>query len=139
MIPLPQIKHTVTSLLFLLLTTCTIGPDYKRPTQEVPKTWSNLLEEQKDATQTVKWWENFNDPILNQLIDQVAKQNLDLKGAQALIIQNQALLKRAEANLFPLFTLGANASANEGSENYYLVRNQRKYNLYTICGLCFYA
>src|SRR4029079_8880735 len=47
------------------------------------------------------WWEVFNDPALNALIQTAYQQNLTLRVAGARIMEAQALRNIAAGNLFP--------------------------------------
>jgi multidrug efflux system outer membrane protein len=82
-----MIRCAIALSLTLLVSGCTVGPDYKRPIVPVPKQWS---ETQKDSykglplpEQPDQWWQTFNDPLLNQLITDAIAANLDLKQALA--------------------------------------------------------
>jgi outer membrane protein TolC len=44
------------------------------------------------------WWQSFNDPVLNQLIERALNQNIDLRIAQARIEAAEALRRAARAN-----------------------------------------
>jgi multidrug efflux system outer membrane protein len=44
------------------------------------------------------WWQSFNDPVLNQLIEHALNQNIDLKIAQARIEAAEALRRTVKAN-----------------------------------------
>lgn len=48
-----------------------------------------------------EWWENFDDPVLDQLIVESFSANLDLKAAYERVRQARALTKRTRAGLFP--------------------------------------
>ncbi len=63
----------------LLLTACVVGPDYQRPDVSTPKQWSAPIATTPQVKALEKWWQNFNDPILNQLIIDAINTNLDLK------------------------------------------------------------
>ncbi len=63
----------------LLLTACVVGPDYQRPDVSTPKQWSVPIATTPQVKALEKWWQNFNDPILNQLIIDAINANLDLK------------------------------------------------------------
>jgi NodT family efflux transporter outer membrane factor (OMF) lipoprotein len=63
----------------LLLTGCVVGPDYQRPDVPVPKQWSVPTATSPQVKALEKWWQNFNDPILNQLVIDAINANLDLK------------------------------------------------------------
>jgi NodT family efflux transporter outer membrane factor (OMF) lipoprotein len=63
----------------LLLTGCVVGPDYQRPDVSAPKQWSVPTAASPQVKALEKWWQNFNDPILNQLVIDAINANLDLK------------------------------------------------------------
>jgi NodT family efflux transporter outer membrane factor (OMF) lipoprotein len=63
----------------LLLTGCVVGPDYQRPDVPVPKQWSVPTAASLQVKALEKWWQNFNDSILNQLVIDAINANLDLK------------------------------------------------------------
>jgi len=104
-------------LAFCLVTAagCAVGPDYRRPETEVPKTWDGqkvVTEAQTSQTKTepvalVAWWNSFNDPTLSALVEMAVRANLDLRQAEARIRQARAALGVAGAPLWP----GLNASA----------------------------
>lgn len=66
-------------LLALLLSACVVGPDYQKPEIATPKQWSSPSATAAEAKALDKWWQNFNDPILNQLVVDAINANLDLK------------------------------------------------------------
>lgn len=101
-------KALLILMMVFYLTGCMVGPDYKRPTIDSPAAWR--LEEQvaKDAANTV-WWHQFNEPVMNQLIDEALKQNLDLRIATARIEEYVGRYWVGRSGLFP--QIGANADA----------------------------
>lgn len=105
-------------IIFLILnfTGCAFGPDYKRPDMNPPQKWTHQPE---DSTHKInlKWWENFNDPILSDLMKDAAQENLDLKAAEARILQARAKLRGIVANLFPQINVDGTISRNRRSEN----------------------
>jgi len=48
-----------------------------------------------------QWWRVFNDPELNQLVEQVLKNNLDIKRATAAVLEVRAQLVSTRADRFP--------------------------------------
>ena len=91
--------------LSLLLAACMVGPDYRKPDIVLPKNWISYLDKQNEKDNVAieqTWWENFHDPILNQLITKAAGSNLDIKIAEARIAEARALRDSAEALLFPV-------------------------------------
>ncbi len=59
-----------------------IGPNYFRPKIDTPVAWRFEVKEARDLTNTA-WWEQFNDPVLNQLIQTALQENKDLRIATA--------------------------------------------------------
>jgi NodT family efflux transporter outer membrane factor (OMF) lipoprotein len=100
---------------------CTVGPNYKRPTAEVPTAYKELgnWKEAQPNDQNLggNWWEMFQDPQLNALELQVNVSNQNLKAAEAQYTQARALLRYNRAAYFPTITGGANASRNKISSN----------------------
>ena len=105
-------KHLL--LLSLLLAGCTLGPDYKRP--ELPSPEAYRIEYPKAAeVANQKWWELFGDPVLNQLVEDGLRQNLDIKAAAARVDRFLGALSTTRSQLFPQFGYGADASYNRAS------------------------
>ncbi|HVI77526.1 MAG TPA: hypothetical protein VM715_05075, partial [Candidatus Acidoferrum sp.] len=65
-------RHSLFVIALLLLTGCTLGPKYKRPTVAVPDTYRGLAPEAGSQSATSfgeeKWWNVFQDPQLQALI-----------------------------------------------------------------------
>ena len=93
---------------------CTVGPDYKRPTVNVPvafkelKSWKEA--QPRDDGIRTDWWKIFNDPLLNSLEEQVSISNQSLAQADAQYRQALALVQGARANYFPVISVSAGAS-----------------------------
>ena len=55
----------------MLLGACTVGPDYVKPSVEVPTTYKEVdgwkVAEPRDQTLRGDWWERFGDPRLSAL------------------------------------------------------------------------
>jgi len=66
------------------LTGCVVGPDYVPPQMETPQQWTEgKISLELEPLET--WWQTFQDPQLNQLIQQAVAANLDLKLAASRI------------------------------------------------------
>jgi multidrug efflux system outer membrane protein len=92
-----------------------MGPNYKRPSVDVPQTWRFEDKEAKDVANTA-WWEQFNDPVLNELIQDALKENKDLKIAAARIEQFVGQMETTRAPLFPQIGAGGFAGRQRVSE-----------------------
>ncbi|HEQ3586065.1 TPA: TolC family protein [Vibrio harveyi] len=90
-------KPSLAILSVLGLSACTtLGPDYVHPEQTaLPSDWS-LEKAAQDTQQSERklqqWWQQFNDPTLNQLVEMASQQNLDLEAAGLRIVQARSLL-----------------------------------------------
>ena len=101
-------KLILSSALFLL-SACAVGPDYVQPKTETMQKWKNIPENNNlkvstKAENTITkngWWENFNDPVLNDLIKEAEKNNHDLKIAKERYTQAKADRLAALSNIFP--------------------------------------
>ena len=91
-----------------VLTACTVGPDYVRPTAEVPVSYKETVgwkvAEPKDHLIRGAWWEIYNDPELNALEEQVNLSNQNIAQAEAQFRQARALVQVARAAYFPTVT-----------------------------------
>jgi outer membrane protein, multidrug efflux system len=104
--------------LALLLGGCaSVGPNYQRPVLEAPATWTESQEQAGMALslEEIAWWQAFGDPVLNGLIEQAAKTNLDLEQARARLVQARADVKIAGAPAMPkVLTTGSVTRSEDG-------------------------
>ncbi|MBV8590736.1 MAG: efflux transporter outer membrane subunit, partial [Acetobacteraceae bacterium] len=104
------------ALLALPLAACMVGPDYRRPGAPVPSGYKELagwkIAEPREAIDRGAWWSIYNDPLLDQLERQVAITNQNVKASEAAFRQAVALVGEAQANLFPVIAIDANATRN---------------------------
>jgi multidrug efflux system outer membrane protein len=113
-------KQTVLGLL-VVLTGCAVGPNYKRPTVDVPTTYRGASEsasagKENAATQSLgdeKWWEVFQDPQLQGLIRQALKNNYDVRIAATRVLAARAQLGITRADQLPSLGVGGNISSQQ--------------------------
>jgi multidrug efflux system outer membrane protein len=79
-------RHPLMLAAALLVAGCAIGPDYKRPPVEAPAAFRFEIKDARQLANTA-WWEQFNDPVLTQLIGIALAENKDVKIAAARIDQ----------------------------------------------------
>lgn len=84
----------------LIISSCTLGPDYRRPAMDVPSSWRFEEKEAQDWANTA-WWGQFDDPVLNELIATALKENLDLKIAALRVEEFMGRYGFSRAALFP--------------------------------------
>lgn len=98
-----------------LLAACAVGPDYERPKVESPGEWRIDYPKAAEVANT-KWWEQFRDPALNQLIEEALRGNLDVQAAAARVDQFLGALTTTRSQFFPQFGYSGGASRNRASE-----------------------
>jgi outer membrane protein, multidrug efflux system len=87
-------------ILLLMLGGCLLGPDYARPKYDMPNAFRFAPAELNDVANTA-WWEQFQDPVLDQLIATALLNNLDVKVAAARVDEFMGLYISTRSALFP--------------------------------------
>jgi multidrug efflux system outer membrane protein len=86
---------------------CTVGPDYARPTIETPEKYRFAQVEANDLANT-QWWQQFNDPTLDELIRVALSDNFDVRIAAARVEEFYGILGVTRSGKFP--QVGAEAA-----------------------------
>jgi len=87
-----------------------VGPNYRRPAIDAPGVYRGDGQSSTAPAESLgneKWWEVFQDPVLQQLIRTALEQNYDLRIAASRVLQAQAQLGITRANQFPTVSAGA--------------------------------
>lgn len=89
--------------LLAVLPGCTVGPDFETPAAPVEPSW---YQEERDGltssgTELVVWWEVFNDPRLNRLVEEAHRANNNLEIAAVRILESRAQLGIATGLQWP--------------------------------------
>lgn len=109
-------RKIVFLLSFILFaSSCMVGPNYQRPQVDSPQTWRFEDREAKDLANTA-WWEQFKDPMLNELIQIALRENKDVQIAAARVEQFAGQYSTTRAALFPQIGAGASAGRQRVSE-----------------------
>ena len=93
---------------------CTVGPNYVRPTVDTPPAWRIDYPKAADVA-NLKWWEQFGDPVLNDLVETALRDNRDLRVAAARVDQFIGALTSTGSQLYPQIGYGADASRARAS------------------------
>jgi outer membrane protein, multidrug efflux system len=96
------------SLCICLASGCAIGPNYQRPIINTPSSWRVEEGEAKEVANTA-WWEQFNEPVLNELIHTALKENKDVKIAAGRVEEFMGRYGVTRAPLFPQVTASGSA------------------------------
>ena len=108
-------KAILSLLIAVVLTGCAIGPDYKRPTINTPAAWRVEEKEAQDKANTA-WWHQFEDDVLNGLIDEALKQNNDLRIATSRVDEYVGRFWVGRSGLFPQIGAYGYATQDRASE-----------------------
>jgi multidrug efflux system outer membrane protein len=103
------------SVALLLLAGCAIGPDYRKPEIASPPAWMIDMQQAKD-TANIVWWEQFDDPVLNDLIGTALRENYDLRVATARVEEFYGLYGATRADLFPQVGYDGSAGKVQASQ-----------------------
>ncbi|HXV78934.1 MAG TPA: efflux transporter outer membrane subunit [Candidatus Binatia bacterium] len=94
--------------MVILLTGCMVGPDYNRPSLEVPPQFrAAMTPNTVPSIAELKWFEVFKDEQLQELIRTALAQNYDLRDAIARVEAARANLGITRADQFPHFGFGS--------------------------------
>lgn len=113
-----QLAKAIAIASLLALGGCMVGPDFKRPETGLPQVWKDqdsheLMNEEHVAN---NWWEQFHDPVLTQLIEQVSTSNLDLKMAAERLSQSKAIFQSVASDRLPSVEGGLSYNRGRSSQ-----------------------
>jgi multidrug efflux system outer membrane protein len=83
----------------LMVTACTVGPDYVRPAIEAPVSW-RVTPQDLQPTLDSPWWQQFGDPVLDDLIGVALAENNDIRIAAARVDQYLGALGATRSQLY---------------------------------------
>ena len=113
-----SLRTSAAVLLSLTLSGCKLGPNYKRPTLDVPGQYRGApnLDQQLTgpAFAEMKWPSVYQDPVLQGLIKEALTNNYNVRIAAANIEEASANLGIIRANQFPTLS-GSYSTINEQS------------------------
>ena len=99
------LKLLVLTMAYVVVGCTPFQPAERTAFDELPPTYSNRLLKPTDRE---RWWEEFDDPELNTIVDEALGDNLTLK-------ESWARLRQARALSFPIEPTGSRSSAISGS------------------------
>jgi len=133
-------------LLAGVLGGCAVGPEYRAQQVDLPETWptASALDEQDtavDQTDWARWWQLFDDPVLDRLVARAVEDNFDVRMQAARVLEARAQLGLARSEQWP--TLSAQAEATRQRQPAALAGVQTEDdsvtgNLFSVSGLLNY-
>jgi outer membrane protein, multidrug efflux system len=114
-----QVKWVCCSLLIGLLSNwlygCALTHDYQRPEVSLAPGWRVDLPAAEGLANTA-WWERFQDPAINELIQIALSENKDLRMAAARVEAAVARVQGTTADYYPQLNYNASAARRQESE-----------------------
>ena len=104
-------------LSFLVFSGCMVGPNYHSPENAVSDAWSSESQGAGIEAPQQKWWEVFQDGLLEKYIRLAAEENYDVQAAEANVLQARALRQIAASKLFPQLVADLNGTKTYFSKN----------------------
>jgi NodT family efflux transporter outer membrane factor (OMF) lipoprotein len=116
----PASKTTACAALSVLLASCTVGPNFNRPSASVPPHWNGAqgIIEQPAVSSAVpeRWWQSFQDPLLDSLIARGVGSNLDLRVSLLRLDEARVARGMAAAGAWPTLSADASYARNRFSD-----------------------
>jgi outer membrane protein, multidrug efflux system len=113
-------KRLVIPAALVFTASCTLGPNYRRPTVAIPSTFHDVTApatptEQASLADT-RWFDLFKDDTLTQLVRTALAQSFDLRIATERVLQARERFRIVRADRFPAVAGSAAMSENRVSE-----------------------
>ncbi len=102
----------VSVALLLALAACTLGPSYERPQLPVPDTYYQSTRadvSEAGSLADLPWWQLFDDPTLNALIDEAVRNGFDAQVAAARVEEARAQYGVARSEMLPAVEYGGSS------------------------------
>ena len=122
-------------LFSLILSSCGITKrDFEvEPTVNIPEDYleEELVPETVNNSEVIQnWWSNFNDPVLDTLIEKARKHNLDINTAIANFYASRALIKETKFDRIPTVTANGDYTRTRLGENVFVQGSNPTYNTF---------
>lgn len=109
-------KLLLPNLLVLALAACAVGPDYKTPETSAADIKSVSQGNYDRARTQTLWWQQFDDPTLNQLIGKALDGNRDLRVSFARLRAARAIRDDVSNDAMPVITSRASADIGRAQQ-----------------------
>lgn len=117
-------RVAMTACALLALAGCAVGPDYQPPELAMQQAYVDVINPQSlQRTDTLRWWEHFNDPVLNAWVVQGLDTNLSIAASVERISAAQAVLRGTGIHAAVSGDLTA-SSTRSGADNIATVTNE---------------
>jgi multidrug efflux system outer membrane protein len=105
------------SIAAMVVASCTLGRDYKRPAIETPATYRSAPAQPGPASLAdLQWFELFHDETLTQLVKTALQENFELRIAAQRVLQARAAYGITRAAQWPSVDVSAGVTAARSSQ-----------------------
>lgn len=109
------LRHCCALAATLCFGACAVGPDYQKPSIQVPQSFKEGADWQRaqanpQGSLASDWWSVYHDDKLTELIEQSQKANQSIAASEAAYRLALAIVDANTATLFPVVTAGLSAS-----------------------------
>ncbi len=115
--------------IFISLSACKLGHDFVQPGYTGPETF-RFDSTTTDTLVNLRWWELFDDPVLDTLIIEALQNNKDMLVAAARIEAARANVGYIKANQWPSFGFSANAGGGNFGMGMMSDKNSSNFSAY---------
>jgi multidrug efflux system outer membrane protein len=113
-----KFRGSAAAAVAVVLSACTVGPDYVRPVQPIPEEYvSGDSKQQELPRPKTRWWTQFGSDELNWLVDTALANNHDVRAAMQRIAQAQAKAGMEAGSLLPVIQGTGKAQTGKKSQN----------------------
>jgi multidrug efflux system outer membrane protein len=117
--------------LGLALGGCSFAPTYQRPEVPVPAQWQVNIQTANDLANTT-WWNQFRDPVLDNLIQTALQENKDVQIAAARVEEYMGRYGVTRSEQFPQVGANADAARTRNSESGGVVLGENPVNTFQV-------
>jgi NodT family efflux transporter outer membrane factor (OMF) lipoprotein len=112
-------RAAVLAISIFTLTSCAVGPNYKRPVVQTPAQYRQPVKvtepAEKASLADVTWASLFQDDTITNLVKKALSQSYDLEAAAERVLQARAQLGITRSQLLPQVSASGSFTANRGS------------------------
>ena len=109
-------KAFAPALLTLALSACAVGPDYRAPTTEPARIAALEAADYDRSRFEAAWWQQFDDPTLNQLVQRSLQDNRELHVVFNRLRAAQAIRDDVANDRFPTVTSRASGEFGKAQQ-----------------------
>ncbi len=126
-----KFKFLLAPIAAAVMTACAVGPNYHAPETQVAEKFEGAQNTTYSSEQTIaRFWENFNDPTLDQLIKLSLAENHDLRIALTRVREARALRRDAAFDLAPSVNVGGGYTKTRTAAANTVPGSPREFELY---------